>query len=144
MFKSWILKYFEKYGSFIGGFLTAWILHIINFNPNHMDIFADKLFNFALFTFGLCLTLFAIIHQGDNEKLRELKKYGSINRVNSFCFRIIVEALSLCVVSFYILNQDKTQISHFDVLVLSWFILILIIDTSIFLKIFYQIFHYKI
>lgn len=144
MLKRYLLKYFEKYGSFVSGLTITMILNYLKFRPTYIDIFADKLFNVGLFMFGLCLTLFAIIHQGDNEKLRELKKYGSINRVNAFCFRIIVEALLLCLVCFYILDQDKLSVPQNEVLLLCWFGLILVIDASIFLRIFYQIFHYKI
>ena len=139
-----VLKFIEKYGSFLGGLAITYILYLINFMPLHVDIFADKLFSIGLFLFGLCLTLFAIIHQGDNEKLRELKKYGSINRINAFCFRLITEALILCILSFYVLNQDKVSVSQTSFHLLCFAAIMMTIDASIFLRIFYLIFHYKI
>jgi len=94
--------------------------------------------------FGLCLTLFAIIHQGDNEKLRDLKKYGGINRITSFCYRVIIEALVLCAVCFYVLNLDKITVSHNSILIMAFISTMLIIDTAILLRVFYLIFIYKI
>ena len=139
-----MLKLIEKYGSVSGGLILAFIVYFFNLTPAKIDIFADKSFTAALFLFGLCLTIFAIIHQGDNEKLRELKKYGSINRVNTFCFRLMIEALILCAYCLVVVTKDKDSITQFNSLALCFIWFMLLIDAAIFLKIFYNIFYYKI
>ena len=140
----YLLRFSEKFGSITGGLLIAYLLYSLKFVPLHIEIFADKLFSIGLFMFGLCLTLFAIIHQGDNDKLRDLKKYGGINRITSFCFRVIIEALILCALCFYVLNLDKATVTPNCVIFMSFVSTMIIIDTAILLRIFFLIFHYKI
>lgn len=139
-----MLKFIEKYGSISGGLILTLIVYSLDLSPAKIDIFADKSFTAALFLFGLCLTIFAIIHQGDNEKLRELKKYGSINRVNTFCFRLMIEALILCAYCLIVVTKDNDSITHFNAVFLCFIWFVLSIDAAIFLKIFYNIFYYKI
>jgi len=139
-----MLRFIEKYGSFSGGLILVLTVYFLDLIPANIDILADKSFTAALFLFGLCLTIFAIIHQGDNEKLRELKKYGSINRVNKFCFRLMIEALILCAYCLIVLTKDKVSITQFNSLVLCFIWFMMLIDAAIFLKIFYNIFYYKI
>src|SRR5690606_10593599 len=100
----------------------------------------------GLWYFGILITLITIVHQGDNEKIRALRKYKSINRLNTLNKRAVFLSLFATltgVVLFAELQEEQSVLIDYSFYLYNLFLFIwiwLMADLVTFLLVFYNLF----
>lgn len=105
----------------------------------------DKSIDVGLWYFGVLLTLITIIHQGDNPKIEAMRKYKSINRLNSINRRAVFLSLFASILGIALYScrslievNSIYSVLWFNVLLFIWVWLLL--DLLLFLLVFYNLF----
>lgn len=136
--------YIESYTGIVVGLFVGIYLYTQNIFFWGIDnVLISQSIDICFILFGFLLTILALIVQGDNQTLQRLRKHIGYNRIILFNRRIVILSIILGFFSTLVLAFiDTPTFSYINQIAFSVFIFLwiwLLWDTSVFLKVFYNI-----
>lgn len=110
-------------------------------------VLLENSIDLGLWYFGILITLITIVHQGDNAKIRALREYKSINRLNRINKRAVFLSLFATVagmILFAEFKDEQSKVIEYSFYVYNLFLFVwiwLLGDLITFLLVFYNLFH---
>lgn len=136
--------YIESYtGIVVGLFVGSYLYSQDVFFWGKDNVLISQSIDICFILFGFLLTILALIVQGDNQTLQRLRKHSGYSRIILFNRRIVILSVILGFFSTLALAFiDTPTFLSVNQIAFSTFIFLwiwLLWDTSIFLKVFYNI-----